>query len=115
MRPVSMTSLRPANVFSTCCIIALVPGKAVGDNKTRGLQPLRPRGHARDELVPEPQFLDDLPVSVDIRTLQVVEQPTTFSDHLEESTTAVVVLLVGAEVVGQIIDSLSEQRDLNSS
>ena len=66
------------------------------------------------ELVPEPQFLDDLPVSVDIRSLQVVQETATTSDHLEESTTTMVVLLVGAEVVRQIVDPLGEQGDLNA-
>jgi hypothetical protein len=66
------------------------------------------------ELVPEAQFLDDLPVSVDIRTLQVVQETATTSDHLEESTTTVVVLLVESEVIGQIVDPLGEQRDLNA-
>jgi hypothetical protein len=66
------------------------------------------------ELVPEPQFLDDLPVSVDIRSLQVVQETATTSDHLEESTTAVVVLLVGSEVLRQIVDPLGEQGDLNA-
>ena len=66
------------------------------------------------ELVPEAQFLDDLPVSVDIRTLQVVQETATTSDHLEESTTTMVVLLVGAEVVRQIVDPLGEQGDLNA-
>jgi hypothetical protein len=66
------------------------------------------------ELVPEAQFLDDLPVSVDIRTLQVVQETATTSDHLEEPTTTVVVLFVEAEVVRQIVDLLGEQGDLNA-
>ena len=67
------------------------------------------------ELVPQAQFLDDLAVVVDISALQVVEQTATLSDHLEEATTTVVILLVGAEVVGQIVDALCEQRNLNAS
>jgi hypothetical protein len=66
------------------------------------------------ELVPETQFLDDLPVSVDIRTPQVIQEAFTTSDHLEESTTAVVVLLVKVEVISQIVDLLGEQGDLNA-
>jgi hypothetical protein len=66
------------------------------------------------ELVPEAQFLDDFPVSVDIRTPQVIQETFTTSDHLEESTTAVVVLLVEVEVISQIVDLLGEQGDLNA-
>jgi len=57
-------------------------------------------------LVPQAQFLDDLPVSVDIRALQVVEQTATLTDHLAKPTATVVIFLVGAEVVGQIVDAL---------
>jgi hypothetical protein len=66
-------------------------------------------------LIPQAQFLDDLPVTVDIRALQVIEEAATLSDHLEEATATVVILLVGAEVVRQIVDALGEQRNLNAS
>ena len=65
-------------------------------------------------LVPQSQFLDELPVSVDIRALHVVEEATASSDHLEQATTAVVVLLVGAEMIVQIVDAIGEDRDLNA-
>jgi hypothetical protein len=66
-------------------------------------------------LIPQAQFLDDLAVIVDISALQVVEQTATLSDHLEESTTTVVILFVSAEMVRQIVDALREQRNLNAS
>jgi hypothetical protein len=66
-------------------------------------------------LIPQAQFLDDLPVTVDIRALQVIEEAATLSDHLEEATTTVVILFVGAEVLRQIVDALREQRNLNAS
>jgi hypothetical protein len=67
------------------------------------------------QLIPEPEFLNDLPVGVDVRTLEVVEQTATLSDHLEKPTTTVMVLFVGPEVVGQVIDAFGENRDLNAS
>ena len=66
-------------------------------------------------LVPQAQFLDDLAVAVDIRALQVVEQTATLSDHLEETTSTVVILAVSAEVIRQIVDALREQRNLSVS
>src|SRR5215216_5596480 len=66
-------------------------------------------------LIPQAQFLDDFAVVVDISALQVVEQAATLTDHLEEATATVVILLVGAEVVRQIVDALCEQRNLNAS
>jgi hypothetical protein len=65
--------------------------------------------------VPESEFLDDLPVAFDVCTLEVVEQTTTLADHLEQPTATVVVLFVGAKVLGQVIDALGEYRNLNAS
>jgi hypothetical protein len=66
-------------------------------------------------LVPESEFLDDLPVAFDVCTLEVVEQTTTLADHLEQATAAVMVLFVGAKVLGQVIDAFGENRNLNAS
>jgi hypothetical protein len=85
-----------------------------GEYKTRGPQPLRPRDHAHACLVPESQILHDLAVAVDIRALQVVQQTPALPDHLEKATTTVVILLVGAEVVGQIVDAFGEDCNLNA-
>src|SRR5215212_6202278 len=116
MRPVSMTSLRPANVFSTRCIIAYVPELGWrGNTKRAGRNQCARAIMLILGLIPQAQFLDDLAVAVDIRALQVVEQAATLSDHLEEATTTVVVLLVGAKVIRQIVDALREQRNLNAS
>ena len=58
-------------------------------------------------------MLNDLSVSVDIRALQVVQKTAALAYHLEEPTSAVVILFVRAEMVGQIIDAFGEQRHLN--
>lgn len=65
-------------------------------------------------LIPEPEFLNDPAVAVDVRALQVVEQTATLSDHLEQPTTTVMVLFVGPEVIGQVIDAFGEYGDLNA-
>src|SRR6185437_5288142 len=67
-----------------------------------------------DVLVPEAQFLDDLPVIVDIGALQVVQETEASANHLEEPTASVVILLVVTEVIGEVVDALCEQRDLNA-
>jgi magnesium-transporting ATPase (P-type) len=66
-----------------------------------------------DGLVPETQFLDDLSVGIDVRTLQVVEQTATLAIHLQQPTTTMMIVLVGAEVVVQVFDALGEERHLN--
>ena len=41
------------------------------------------------------------------------EEATTLTDHFEQATTAVMVLRVGAEVVGEVVDSFGEKGDLH--
>jgi len=68
---------------------------------------------SKSQLVPESKISDDLAVTFEIRTPQIVEETAPFTNHLEQPATAVVILRVGAEVVCQIVDSCSEKCDLN--
>src|SRR6185312_14463445 len=60
----------------------------------------------------ESKLADQPAIPLEVRPLHVVEQPATTTDHFEQSTTTVIVLLVGSEVVSQIIDALGEERHL---
>src|SRR5690606_24840187 len=64
-------------------------------------------------LVPEPQLVDELPVAGHIGSLEVVQQPATPADHLEQPPTPVEILGVRAKVPREIVDPLREERDLN--
>jgi hypothetical protein len=86
----------------------------VGNTKRAGRNQGARASVFMDGLVPETQFLDDLSVGIDVRALQVVEQPATLPVHLEQPTATMVVVLVGAEVVRQILDALGEERYLNA-
>ena len=55
---------------------------------------------------------DDGTVSLDIYLDEVVEQRAALTDHLEEAAAGVVILLVDLEVLGEVVDALSQQRDL---
>jgi len=66
------------------------------------------------DLVTQSQFLDDLAVTVDVGALQVIEQPATLTVHLEEATATVVILLVHPKVLGELLDPLAEERDLDA-
>src|SRR5258705_758842 len=74
---------------------------------------MRPRVCQWTSLVPQPEFLDDLPVSVDVRPLHVVEQATTRTDHLQQPTAAVMVLLVRPEVISEVVDALRQEGHLH--
>src|SRR5690606_28492576 len=48
---------------------------------------------------------DDLPVALDVVLADVVEQPPAATDHLQQAASGVVVLLVGREVVVEVVDA----------
>jgi hypothetical protein len=64
-------------------------------------------------LVTEPELLNQLTVRVDIRPSQIVQQPATLAYHLQEATATVMVLSVLAEMLRQVIDAFSKDRNLN--
>src|SRR5439155_1349762 len=55
---------------------------------------------------------DECPVPLHVVLPDVVEQPAATADEHEQATTAVVVLLVGLQVLGEVIDAPREERDL---
>jgi hypothetical protein len=62
---------------------------------------------------PEPELGDDSPVALDVGALQVVQQPATLADQLEQPAPRVVVVGVRLEVVGEVIDPFAEDGDLD--
>jgi hypothetical protein len=62
---------------------------------------------------PEPELGDDSPVALDVGALQVVQQPATLADELEQPAPRVVVVGVRLEVVGEVIDPFAEDCDLD--
>ena len=89
-----------------------------------GLQFLDPKQKGRPEfdqdapcgarqLVPETELLDEGPVSRQVASLEVGEQPAAGPDHLQQPAAAVMILRVGAKVFGEGIDPLGEQRHLH--
>src|SRR5882672_9195613 len=65
------------------------------------------------DLFAEPQLLDHHPVALDVGGLEIVEQPTTLTDHAEQAATAVVVALVDLEMLRQVLDAFGQERDLD--
>ncbi len=66
-----------------------------------------------EQLVPEPELLDERPIGRQIAPLEVREQPAAGADHLQQPAAAVMILQMGAEVLGKRIDPLSEERHLH--
>jgi hypothetical protein len=64
-------------------------------------------------LVTETKVRDDLAVAFEVGALEVVEKSLAPADHLEQSTPAVMILGVSAEVVVEVVDVLGENRYLD--
>ena len=69
--------------------------------------------HSRTQLLAQVQLLDDRAVTLDIDLLQVAKKVSSVADHLQHAAAAVVVLVVGLEVLGQSVDAMGKDRDLN--
>jgi hypothetical protein len=52
-------------------------------------------------------------VTLDVLITQVAKQPPPFADHHQKASPTVVILLVGPQVLGEVVDALGEQRNLN--
>lgn len=63
--------------------------------------------------MPKSEIGNELSVPLDVRPLQVLQKTTTAPDHLEKTTTTVVIFLVGVEMGPEVIDSTREDRDLD--
>src|SRR4029079_5706475 len=58
------------------------------------------------------QPVDELLIPVLIGRLDVIEQPATLADHLEQPSARMVILAVRLEMFGQIGDALGQDGDL---
>src|SRR2546423_5741449 len=64
-------------------------------------------------LLPDSEALDQIRVAFRVLALQVIQEAAALADELEQPAARVMVLRVRLEMVGQVIDSLTEERDLN--
>ena len=64
-------------------------------------------------LLSQAELFNDSSVSFDIYLLEVVEKISSVTNHLEETTAAVIVLVVALEVLGKVRNSVSKNCDLN--
>jgi hypothetical protein len=65
--------------------------------------------------VAQTQVRDEPAVSLEVVAAEVVQEPPALAHHLQEALARVVILLVGAEVVREVVDARGEQRDLHLS
>src|SRR5438105_2456565 len=76
-------------------------------SETRGLR------RAPTKSAADAQFLDQRLVARLVGTGEIIEQLASLGYKLEQSTPGVVVLDVGLEMLGQIVDAFRQDRDLH--
>ena len=62
---------------------------------------------------PKAELCDQSPVPLDVVGVQVVEQPAPSSDELQQPSAAVVILVVGLEVFGEVVNPGAQLSDLH--
>lgn len=62
---------------------------------------------------PKTKLGDEGTVTLDILIVEVVQQPAALAHHHQQTSSTVVVLLMGPQMIGEVIDPLGEQRDLD--
>src|SRR5262249_42497334 len=91
---------------------------AAGSIEQRAVAPLyetrRVQAHpARNKSSADAEFLDQILVARFVGATQIVEELAALPDHLEQPTTGVIVLDVGFEMLGEIVDALGQDRHLH--
>ena len=64
-------------------------------------------------LLSQTESLNDGAVTLDVNLLKVTEKVSSVTYHLKKTAAAVVVALVLLQVLGEVVDSVCENRDLN--
>ena len=64
-------------------------------------------------LAPEAELLDQRAVALEILALEIVQQATAPSNELEQAAPRIVILRVGPQVLGELVDPSREERDLD--
>jgi hypothetical protein len=64
-------------------------------------------------LLPDPEFADYVAIAVRIVRLQVIQQAASLAHQHQQTTAGCVILFVGLEMPGQVVDPLAQNRDLD--
>ncbi len=76
-------------------------------------KPSFPSAAERQKLSADPQFRDDGTVTLDICAIKIIKQPATLADHFIHAQSAVIILWMFLQMVGELTDPLGKDRHLN--
>ena len=83
--------------------------KTVGSGSGREIR----RFPLPQSLLSDVQLLDDRTVALNVNLLQITQQVSSVTDHLGQAATAVVVVVVVLEVLGEVVDAVGQNSDLH--
>src|SRR5690606_29835837 len=87
---------------------------ASGRRRATERRPSRAKvAHQPKVLAAQAQLVGDRAAPLDVDLGQVGEQPLALADQDQQAPTAVVVMLVDLQVLGELVDAPSQQRDLH--
>ena len=87
----------------------LLAKKTVGSGGGRQIR----RFPLLQSLLSDVQLLDDRTIALNVNLLQITQQVSSVTNHLGQTATAVVVVGVALEVLGQVVDAVGQNSDLN--
>ena len=64
-------------------------------------------------LLTQLEFLRHRLVTTHVRGVQIIQEPPPFADHHEQSAPGAVIFAVFLQMVGQMVNSFGEQRNLD--
>src|ERR1700687_4941449 len=67
----------------------------------------------RGRLLAQAKTFNNLAVPIRVATVEIVQQTAALIDHHDQPATRCMVLHVGLEVRGQVVDPLAQKRDLH--
>src|SRR5262245_52469627 len=70
-------------------------------------------GASHDSLFADAETLDQISVTVRVLGLHVVQEPAALADQLQQTAARMMILRVRLEMVGQVVDAIAQNGDLN--
>jgi hypothetical protein len=127
LRPLQLAAKPPAMEVGIQLLILLLPldgfaqrvlpwGSVNGARFVPENQPSGPEAARRitSSLLPaETELGDDRPVSLDVVFGDIVEHSATSTNKHQETSPTVMVLLVGLQMIGEVVDAIGQQRNLD--
>src|SRR5690606_24244243 len=114
--PVSIEIVRLPIVTSRFCVVGIMGTWKLWGNPVqsrRGPRRSTPEPSLWEWLLPDTQSANQIRVPVGILPLEVVEQPPALADELEQTAAGMMILRVGLEMFGEIVDPIAQDGDLD--